>query len=91
MKKVYNRRVYDTDTARRVYVAQASNASTKQPVNETLYLSPNNQLFMFVTTRFQNVAVEFRVYGRQQALAWLETVDAPVEAYEAAGFEIEEG
>ena len=80
MKWIIGGKRYDTETAKKVF--SVLNVSFE----ESLYLSPNNQLFIF---HEHNSSIE--LWNEQKALQWLEQHNAPESAYEAMGFEVNQG
>ena len=104
MEHVLKLKRYDTDTAAELHSFTFQGVSGYVPVTEALYRSPNEQLFIARYHRTHTVQdgelVElwtdlgcWRLHpiGDPELLEWLEKTEAPELAYEAAGFDIEEG
>ena len=99
MRKIIQGKRYDTNTARSLHSYRVQDGDT-----ETLYISPNGQLFVVRWSSYINleddslgeenlVDIDWTLLetGGQEVMDWLEKGDAPESAYEDAGFIIEEG
>ena len=63
-----------------------------EPVmDETLYRSPKGQGFIYRHDWPANMRDELRLVSIPETKRWLEKNDAPKSAYEALGWEVEEG
>lgn len=99
MIRIIGGKRYDTDTATEIH-SFISLGVGYDTVTETLYLSPNKQLFIarytedggFETDEIVD-AGNWRLFEshEREPLEWLERADAPESAYIAIGVEIEEG
>lgn len=102
MRKIINRKIYDTNTATEIAEASSGRYGDFDYCKETLYLSPKGQYFLHGTggaaskyavqgNGFATGSQDLKILDKDEALAWLEKINA-VEAIEKHfGGEIEEG
>ncbi len=100
MRKVIDKKLYDTATATRIFPPDdvASPLNAFLTFREALYCSPKGQLFVCQSNRRETLLgvqtfLEEDIYllGEEGAFQWLESHNAPQSAYQAAGLQIEIG
>lgn len=88
MNAIIGGKRYDTETATEIISRET--VSEYMAAKESLYLSPNEQLFI-ASYAITGEEDHIRLVNERSAMEWLENGNAPQSAYEAAGIEIEEG
>ncbi len=104
MRKIIDKKLYDTATATRIFppndVANPLDGLLPglQSSRETLYCSPKGQLFVCRSKSFQSFLggqtfqeEDIYLLDEEGAVQWLESRNAPQDAYQAAGLQIEIG
>lgn len=104
MRKIIDKKLYDTTTATRIFpLNDVGNPLDGllpglQSYRETLYRSPKGQLFVCRSSSLQSLGggqtfVEESIYllDEEGAFQWLESRNAPETAYQASGLQIEIG
>ena len=92
MKGILNGKVYDTETATMVYSGDVIWMGNEPVKDETLYLSPKGQGFIYRHYWSGNMRDdELLLLSITETKRWLEKNDAPASAYKALGWEVEEG
>ena len=89
MKKIIDQNLYDTDTAEAIH-----SFVPEEGVLETLYISPNEQLFVVVETNepdHDTLSLLDIDNARDKVVEWLEKSDAPESVYDELEMEVEEG
>ena len=88
MKKIIGGKRYDSQTATEVHYTELWDESEEEDFQETMYRSPNGQLFI-VRSNMSDQDIDLWLLNRYEATAWLEKCKAPEESYEAAEIEVE--
>ena len=90
MRLVRDGKIYDTETAKEIHskYVELPAIDPDEFFVEALFLSPEGQCFtLWATKPMGNI----ELIDRSSVADWLQKVNAPASAYEAAGIEIGEG
>ena len=89
MRLVKDGKIYDTGKATKCHEATETELLEELTRQKTLYMTENGAYFL-VALNTSGELVEWEVMDEEEASEWLDSVLAPVEAYEKAEIRLEE-